>query len=102
MRFEKKCWTGEFWGAPFTQCEYDVYEEYDGEIFEEVSKMIEEDGMDFIPDTISVKAYRCLNAECDETEEIEVEIDPLEYLTDEEYKELKKLLEKKENEDENE
>ena len=99
MLFEKSCYTGEFWGAPFTQYEYEVYEEYDGEIYEEVLKMIEEDGMDVIPDTISVKAYRCLNKECDETEEIEVEIDPLEYLTEDEYKKLKEILEKKEIED---
>jgi len=93
MTFSKSCWRGEYWGAKFTQCDYEVEEEYDGEVFDIIKKLIEEEDYDYIPTTLDVTAVKCLDQDCERYEEREFEINVRDYLSDEEYKELEELLE---------
>jgi len=93
MTFKKICCSDEFWGAKITYCNYEVEEEYPGEVYDMIKKGIEEDGWDHIPETLEVTAIKCLDADCERYEESDFEISVWEYLSDEEYKELEKLLE---------
>ena len=93
MTFSKSCWKGEYWGAKFTQCDYEVEEEYPGEVFDIIKKLIEEEDYDYIPETLDVTAVKCLDQDCERYEERDFEINVRDYLSDEEYKELEELLE---------
>ena len=90
FKTHKNC--GEFWGAKYCQDGYEFLEEYEDEVFDVVKKMIEEDGWDTVPNEIEIKAEKCLDIDCERSETQYFYIDPMDYLTNEQYDELQKLI----------
>ena len=91
MGFKTYCSTGEFWGAKFRQREIEFDPEPE-EVYLFIAEKIEKYDLDEIPDSIVIKTYNCLDQECENVEEAEFEINPFDYLTDEELDDLEKLL----------
>ena len=85
MEYNVTSYTDEFWGAKITDYEYEVYEAYDGEVFEIVADLIKDKGYDYIPDEIEVEA----NGRKGEREFV---IDPYDYLSKEEIQELEDMI----------
>ena len=92
MAIKKVCNSGDFWGAKYISCDYELEPE-DGEIYKFMVKEIE-GGMDYIPDELEYKTYRCLNADCSEWEDLIFLINPFNYLSNEEVKALEEVINK--------
>jgi len=81
MYIKKHKFYDEYWGARIPVYEYDVEEDYDGEVFDIIKNKILSYEIDSMPDTMEV------------SDGIDtVEIIPEEYLSDEQYDYLEKLL----------
>ena len=91
MGFKTYCSTGEFWGAKFRQREIE-FDPEPGEVYDFIAEKIEKYDLDEIPNSIIIETYNCLDQECENVEEAEFEINPFDYLTDEELDDLEKLL----------
>jgi hypothetical protein len=81
MEIRKIPYHDEFWGAKILSYETEVEESYKGEVFDMLYNEIVSEITDEIPDTMEV-----------EDGELEVEIDPKEYLTEEQIKFLEDLI----------
>jgi F0F1-type ATP synthase delta subunit len=86
MRFETHTYKEEVWGAMLPVEECNLEEEEVDEVFNILKKMIENEGMDTIPETIEVTAHdRNYN-------ELDFEIDVDEWITKKQKKELQNLI----------
>ena len=90
MAIKKVCDSGEFWGYKYSSCDYELEPE-EGEIYEFMVKEIE-NGLEFIPDEIEYKTYKCLNEDCSEWIDLSFFINPFNYLNDEEINKLEELI----------
>jgi len=95
-KVKKVCDTSEFWGAKKTSCHYELEEIEPDELYTQLENDIEK-GLDHIPDKYKFIHLECLDEECYDAIEIEFEIDPRDYLSDDDIKELEKLIERNYN-----
>jgi len=81
MYYKEHKYSDEFWGAKCWTYEYEIFESYDGEVFEIIAEKIEKMEIDEIPEYLEV-----------EVDEREFVINVYEFLSDEEYEKLEKML----------
>jgi len=90
-KVKRVCETSEFWGSKKTHCYYELEEIEPDDLIEQLKDAIYE-GLDEIPNKFTFVHIECLDEECWDAEEIKFEIDPRDYLSKEEIKELEKLI----------
>jgi len=89
MRIIKHSFNDEFWGATVPVYEYEVTESYGGEVREIVESLIEE-GFDKIPTELEVS---------DDNDENTTIIDPFDFLSKQDVKELNDKIDEEFNDD---
>jgi len=92
-KVKKVCETSEFWGAKKTHCYYELEEIDPSELYEQLKRDIE-NGLDYIPSDYEFIHLECLDEDCNKAIELKFEIDPRDYLSNDDIKELEKLIEK--------
>jgi hypothetical protein len=85
MYYEATSYMDEFWGAKVTDYEYELFEDYTGEVFDLVKQKIDEELWDEIPETIEVEVNGSQGTKT-------FEIDVYEWLSDREIKELEDYI----------
>jgi len=96
-RVKKVCDTSEFWGAKKRSCHYELEEIEPDELYTQLEYEIKHEGLDHIPNKYEFIHLECLDEECYDAIELEFEIDPKDYLDDNDIKELENLIERNYN-----
>lgn len=92
MGIKKSCFVDEFWGQKKRICDVTFEEDYAGQVADIIKEKIENGELDSFPEELEIEVVECLDPECEKWKEHYVTINPIEYLTDEEYEEIKEML----------
>ena len=95
-KVKKICETNEISGALKKHCYYELEEVDADELFEQLKDAVD-NGLDEIPNTFTFVHIECLDKECWDTIKMEFNINPYDYLDENDIKELEEMIDKRNN-----